>query len=139
MAERVHVALIQQLILLQLGTPESSLTLLLKGKNETQHGGEVGNISFILPVPAESKVLQCFWQIVDFSVPPLTLFTQLLGRASSCFSSQQYFSRADNFRVTTERYCVQVTPLAQGLFLLSHPELHAIKRYFALSARVKGT
>lgn len=87
MAERVHVALIQQLILVQLGTPESSLTLLLKGKNEAQHGGEVGNLSFILPIPTESKVLQCFWQIVDFPVPPLACFTQLLGPVALVRSS----------------------------------------------------
>lgn len=94
MGARVHVALIRQLILLQLGGPRESLTLLLKRKNETQHEGEVGDISFILHIPTESKVLQCFCQIVDFSIPLLTFFTQLLEEASSCFSSQQHFAHA---------------------------------------------
>lgn len=60
MGERVHVALILQLILLQLGPPESSLTLLLKGKNENQHEGEVGDISFILHIPLRAKFSSVF-------------------------------------------------------------------------------
>lgn len=67
---RVHVALILQLILIphQWTTPESAMTLPLKSKNETQHEGEGRNISFLLPISMESKLLQLFWQAEYFSL-----------------------------------------------------------------------
>lgn len=44
------------------------MTLPLKSKNETQHEGEGRNISFLLPISMESKLLQLFWQAEYFSL-----------------------------------------------------------------------